>query len=78
MKIRSELKAGQSFEDCAQEREWWKKQSELMEEYAKSKKTTPPTGLWFPTSATQLPTNPPSYPTSGTKTVYTDMSGICR
>lgn len=88
MKIRSELKAGRTFQDCARERDWWKWQESLMEEYAKSNKTTPPAGLWFPSTATQLPSTPPtathlpSYPSTkpGTSTgpFYPDMSGYCK
>ena len=84
MKIRSELRAGRTFEECARERDWWKNQANLMEEYANSNKTKPPAGLWFPTTATQLPSTPPTYPTyparptTGTGVYYPDMSGTCR
>jgi hypothetical protein len=85
MKIRSEIRAGRTFEQCAQERDWWKRQATLMEEYANSKKTTPPAGLWFPTTVTQLPSTPPTYPvyptrppTTGSGAYYPDMSGVCR
>jgi len=73
MKIRSELKAGRAFEDCAKERDWWKTQAGLMEQYANSKKNMPPAGLWLPTTAVQ----PPSGPTTGSGAYYPDMSGVC-
>ena len=79
MKIRSELKAGRTFEECARERDWWKNQANMMEEYANSKKNTPPAGLWFPPSAAQLPTTLPTRPTTTSTTkYYPDMSGVCR
>lgn len=81
MKIRSKIKAGRTFDDCARERDWWKQQAGMMEEYAHSKKTTPPAGLWFPATATQLPSTLPTRPTTGTTTpnkYYPDMSGVCR
>jgi hypothetical protein len=80
MKVRSELKAGRTFQECAQERDWWKRQAVMMEEFANSNKTTPPTGLWFPGAATQLPGSIPSGSTSGSTTgkFYPDMSGVCR
>ena len=88
MKIRSKLRAGRTFEECAQERAWWKNQAALMEEYANSKKTTPPAGLWFPTAAVQLPSTPPTAvqqpsmpttpPTTGASKTYPDMSCVCR
>jgi hypothetical protein len=77
MKIRSELRAGRTFDDCARERDWWKKQAGLMEEFANSKKYTPPAELWFPPSAVQLPSTPPTYPSTGANHVYPDMSGVC-
>ena len=77
MKIRSELRAGRTFEQCAQERDWWKNQAKMMEEYANSKKSTPPAGLWFPTTATQTPSTLPARPTTGTTKYYPDMSGVC-
>lgn len=78
MKIRSELRAGRTFADCAVERDWWKRQAELMEEFANSKKATPPAGLWFPTTVSQLPSTPPAHPITTTGKVYPDMSGVCR
>jgi hypothetical protein len=78
MKIRSQLRAGRTFEECAQERSWWKNQAALMEEYANSKKTTPPAGLWFPPTAIQQPSMPPTPPTTGTGKAYPDMSCVCR
>lgn len=78
MKIRSELRAGRTFQECARERDWWKTQSGLMEEYANNPHKTPPAGLWFPTAAVQLPSTPPAHPTTGTGAYYPDMSGVCR
>ncbi len=73
MKIRTNLSAGMTFEECDQQRDWWKQQAELMEQYSKSSSTTPPAGLWFPTSGGQ--------PSTGGGYVngvyYADMSGVC-
>lgn len=78
MKIRSNLSAGQTFEQCDQQRNWWKQQAELMEVYAKSSSSTPPAGLWLPTSGSP---SYPSYPTTGGGYVngvyYPDQSGVC-
>lgn len=77
MKIRSNLSAGQTFTECDQQRNWWKKQAEMMEVYAKSSSKTPPAGLWFPTTGT--PTYP-TYPTGGgyvNGVYYPDKSGVC-
>jgi hypothetical protein len=63
-----------TFAECDQQRDWWKKQAEMMEVYAKSSSTTPPAGLWFPTTS-------PTYPTTGGGYVngvyYPDKSGVC-
>ena len=59
MKIRSKLKAGRTFEECARERDWWKNQANMMEEYAKSKKNTPLQGCG---SRPQQPSSQPPYP----------------
>jgi hypothetical protein len=77
MKIRSELRAGRTFEECARERDWWKNQATMMEGYVNSKNTTPPAGLWFPPTAAHLPSTPSSLPTTGTGTYHPDMSGVC-
>lgn len=78
MRIRSNLTAGMTYEECDQQRDWWKEQANLMESYANSSGKTPPAGLWFPTSG--QPTNP-TYPTTGGGYVngvyYSDMSGVC-
>lgn len=78
MKIRSELRAGRTFTECSRERDWWKKQAGLMEEYANSKGMVPPAGLWFPTAAVQLPSTPPIHPTTSSPKYYPDMSGVCQ
>ena len=72
MKIRSELRAGRTFDDCAKERDWWRKQAGLMEQWVESNRKTPPAGLWLPT-AEHLPATPPT----GSSGSYPDMSAVC-
>ena len=75
MKIRTNLSAGMTYTECDQQRDWWKQQAELMEQYATSSSMTPPAGLWFPTSGGG------NYPSSGGGYVngvyYPDKSGVC-
>lgn len=75
MKIKTNVFAGMTFEECDAQRNWWKQQAALMEGYATGSSTTPPAGLWFPCSA------PPQPSTQGGGYVngvwYPDMSGTC-
>lgn len=59
MKIKTNITAGMTFEECDAQRNWWKQQANMMESYQYSTATTPPSGLWFPCMS-----NPP-YPGSG-------------
>lgn len=78
MKIRSNLSAGMTFEECDVQRNWWKEQAYLMQTYAKSSSSTPPSGLWLPGSGSP---SSPTYPTTGGGYVsgvyYPDKSGVC-
>jgi hypothetical protein len=84
MKIKTNLSAGMTFEECDQQRNWWKQQAQMMNAYLQSSDTYPPAGLWYPCATTPPPTYPPTtYPptTSGGGYVngvyYPDMSGVC-
>lgn len=48
MKIKTDIYAGMTYEQCDQERLWWKNQANMMEAYGANKSATPPAGLWFP------------------------------
>ena len=78
MKIRTNLSAGMTFEECDAQRNWWKEQAYLMQTYAIGDSTTPPAGLWLPSSGSG---SSPTYPTSGGGYVngvyYADQSGVC-
>jgi len=50
MKIKTNVYAGMTFEECDVQRDWWKQQAELMNKYYSGSSTTPPIGLWFPRS----------------------------
>lgn len=88
MKIKTNITAGMTFEECDAQRNWWKNQANMMETYQYDKSAKPPTGLWFPCMS-----NPP-YPGSGSGSSGSggssttgggyvagvwvpDMSGVC-
>jgi hypothetical protein len=48
MKIRTDVLAGMTFEECDAQRNWWKYQAQLMESYGGNRSMTPPPDLWFP------------------------------
>lgn len=89
MKIKTGVIAGMTFEECDAQRDWWKNQANMMESYAYSTATVPPTGLWFPcmgnppvpggSGSSSGGTTPP--PTAGGGYVagvwVPDMSGTC-
>jgi hypothetical protein len=82
MKIKTNIYAGMTYEECDKQRSWWKNQASMMETYLYTKNSYPPTGLWFPCQG-----NPPSGggttppPPSGGGYVagvwVPDMSGTC-
>jgi len=45
MKVRSDLRAGKSLQECRDERDYWKEQSRLMQKYLDNPKKDPPRGL---------------------------------
>jgi hypothetical protein len=48
MKIKTNLTAGMTFDQCKAQRDWWKNQASMMENYYYNKSVVPPAGLWFP------------------------------
>jgi len=48
MKIKTDIYAGMTYEECDAQRNWWKNQAQMMESYGASSSTVPPAGLWFP------------------------------
>jgi hypothetical protein len=74
MKIRTNLTAGATYEECDQQRDWWKQQAELMEKYSYNVKGGPPAGLWLPGTSV-----PPSSTGGGYvgDVWYPDKSGVC-
>lgn len=87
MKVKTNLNAGMTFDECAAQRDCWKNQASMMETYYYSKNAYPPAGLWFPCmgnspcSGGTSPTPPPTPPPSGGGYVngvwVQDMSGYC-
>ena len=77
MKIKTNVYAGMTFEECDVQRDWWKQQAELMNKYYSDSSTRPPAGLWFPCSGSTTPT--PSTQGGGyvNGVWYPDMSGAC-
>lgn len=76
MKIKTDVHAGMTFEECDAQRDWWKQQAQMMQSYVKSGSSVPPAGLWWPTQ-TPTPT-PPSNKGGWVDGVwYSDMSGYC-
>lgn len=83
MKIKTNLTAGMTFDQCKAQRDWWKNQASTMESYYYNKSLVPPAGLWFPCQGN------PTYPGgSGSKPPTSsggyvdgvwvpDMSGTC-
>ncbi len=79
MKIKTNISAGMTFEECDAQRDWWKTQAGMMEEYYNGNVYYPPTGLWYPCSGTPAPA-PAPIPTGGgyvDGVWYPDMSGTC-
>lgn len=76
MKIRTNILAGMTFAECDAQRDWWKQQAQLMEQYANNVNAGPPAGLWLPSGGTV-------YPPSGSGggyvngVYYPDKSGVC-
>lgn len=87
MKIKTNLYAGMTFEECDKQRDWWKNQANMMESYYNSSSYYPPSGLWFPCMGNPPygggggTTPPPTPPPSGGGYVngvwVPDMSGYC-
>lgn len=85
MKIKTNVYAGMTYEECDAQRNWWKNQANMMESYYNSTSTYPPAGLWFPCQPTPYPPTTPTQPTtpptgSGgyVNGVWVpDMSGTC-
>jgi hypothetical protein len=90
MKIKTNVYAGMTLEECQAARDWWKQQANMMEGYAHTYDYYPPAGLWFPCmgnppvsggsgGSSGGGTTPP--PTAGGGYVagvwVTDMSGTC-
>lgn len=48
MKIKTDIFAGMTYEECDAQRNWWKNQAQMMEAYSADKSWSPPAGLWFP------------------------------
>jgi hypothetical protein len=69
MKIKTNVYAGMTFDECAKQRDWWKSQANMMESYLYTKNAYPPAGLWFPCMG-----NPP-YGGGGTKPTPPPPSG---
>jgi len=89
MKIKTDLYAGMTYEQCDQARLWWKNQANMMEAYGTGASSTPPAGLWFPCmgnppvpgSGSGSTTPPPTTLPAGGGYVagvwVPDMSGTC-
>ena len=89
MKIKTDIHAGMTFEQCDNIRNYWKNQAYLMQKYAKT--CSPQSGLYFPPAVYNnepgAPVTPPPTPQppvqsgSGCGWVngvyYPDQSGVC-
>lgn len=78
MKIRSDIHAGMTFAECDAQRDCWKKQAELMEQYANGSGSVP-SGLTFP-PYTCSSSSGQTYPSGGgyvNGVYYPDKSGVC-
>ncbi|MBP1692212.1 MAG: hypothetical protein H6Q37_95 [Chloroflexi bacterium] len=76
MKIKTNVCAGMTFEECDAQRNWWKQQANMMESYANSTATYPPSGLWFPCQTQPYPPAPPPTPPTPT-TCGGYVNGVC-
>lgn len=48
MKIKSDIIAGISYDDCTNHLKWWKLQANLMRHFYENPGSQPPSALWFP------------------------------
>jgi hypothetical protein len=76
MKIRTDIHAGTTFAECDAQRDCWKKQAELMEQYANGSGSIP-SGLQFPPYVCTGTTPPPSGGGYVNGVYYPDKSGVC-
>ena len=77
MKIRTNIVAGMTFAECDAQRNWWKQQAQLMEQYSNNVKAGSPAGLWLPSSGGTV--YPPSSSSGGyvNGVYFPDQSGVC-
>ncbi len=87
MKIKTNIYAGMTLDECNAQRDWWKNQAQMMEAYYNNSKALyPPAGLWFPCQGnppsgggtTSPPPPPPNASGGWVAGVWVpDMSGSC-
>lgn len=78
MKIKTDLHAGMTYDECVTQRDWWKNQAQMMETYYHNKSNYPPAGLWFPCQGQVSPPPPPNQGGGWVDGQWVpDMSGWC-